>query len=150
MTPADETQSTAPMAKPPRLHSLWQVLTSMRQGLRTRHASAYARVHEAVICLQSFTTAIVEQLRAPLLWCRLTVLICMLIASLFRMAEPDTWLGHLFASRFEAAKAGYRTLLQVTDLGEGRQQRRTPLTRHDCGFHEILELALASNPYVTK
>jgi hypothetical protein len=64
------------------------------------------------------------------------------------MAEPDGWLGHLFASRFEAAIAGYRTLLQVTDLGEGRQQMRTPLTRNDPGFQEILELALDSAPYV--
>ena len=50
------------------------------------------------------------------------------------MAEPDTWLGSFFASRFEAAKIGYRTILQDQ-----------PPTLHDLGFQEILELALASD-----
>jgi hypothetical protein len=83
------------------------------------------------------------------MWLRFMAIVCTLMVALFRMAEPDTWLGHLFASRFEAAKTGYRTLLHVTDLGEGRSQRKTPLTRHDTGFQEILELAFASAQYVT-
>jgi hypothetical protein len=76
-------------------------------------------------------------------------IVCTLMGGLLRMVEPNTWLGHLFAARFEAAKAGYRTLLHVTDLREGRTQRRTPLTRHDLGFQEILELALTSSQSVT-
>jgi hypothetical protein len=122
----------------------------MRQGIRARRAAAYARVQkwvaesqevgrragrEAVIRLQPVTAAIVGRLSDPLLWLRFAALLCMLMGGLLRMAEPDTWLGRPFASRFEAAKAGYRTLLQP---------RLTHLTSNDPGFPEILELALTS------
>jgi hypothetical protein len=93
---------------------------------------------------QTYTAAITAKLRDLLLWLRFMAIVCTLMGGLLRMVEPNTWLGHLFAARFEAAKAGYRTLLHVTDLREGRTQRRTPLTKHDLGFQEILELALTS------
>jgi hypothetical protein len=142
-------------------------LSLMRQGMRTRRASAYARAQkwiaesqkvigragrEAVIHLQPFTATMVGRLSDPLIWLRFMALLCMLMGGLFRMAEPDAWLGHPFASHYEAAKAGYRTLLSVTqvDVRSGPiAVPGPPITRHDLGFQEILELAFASTPYVT-
>jgi hypothetical protein len=160
MRPADETDLIAQTAKPPRLYSLWHTLTRMRQGIRARRAPAYARAQEwmvelqevigragreTVSRLQPVTVAIVGRLREPLMWLRFMALLCMLMGGLFRLAEPDTWLGHLFASRYNAAKAGYKTLLQTDPMSvQGVEPR--PLTRQDHGFHEILELALLPFP----
>jgi hypothetical protein len=92
------------------------------------------------------------RLKDPLLWLRFVALLCMLLGGLLRMAEPDTWLGHLFASRYDAVTAGYRTLLQGTVV-DRRPDRPawigTPLTRNDPGFQEILELVFASDKAVT-
>jgi len=172
MIPADEREMIAQTATPPK-----HALTRIHQEIAARLASAYTRAgewvaeslevirragREAVIHLQPFTTTIIGRLRDPFIWLRFVALLCMLMGGLFRMAEPDTWLGHPFASRYEAAKAGYRALLSVTQVdgrkaySERMNTRRgpigghgPPITRHDLGFQEILELAFASTPYVT-
>jgi hypothetical protein len=158
MIPADEREMIAQTAPPPK-----HALTRIHQEIAARLASAYTRAgewvaeslevirragREAVIHLQPFTMTIVGRLIDPLMWLRFAALLCMLMGGLLRLAEPDTWLGHPFASRYEAGKAGYRTLLHVTgvEVGEDRRERRiTRLTRNNPGFHEILELALANN-----
>ena len=162
MTSAD-TELIAPPTKLPRLHSLWHTLTSMYQGLRARYASTYTWGQEWVVELQevigrayraaiiSLTTIIVGRFKEPLFWLRFAAILCTLMGGVLRMVEPDTWLGRPFASRFEAAKAGYQTLLQwrwvhVTAKRSYRLEER--LTRNDPGFHEILELALANAPKV--
>jgi hypothetical protein len=140
---------------PTRLQGLGRALIMARQGLCSTSACIYSwgkvwvaerQLWEAIwqsgqqvaTRLQTSAVKIEALVETRLFWFRLTAIVFTLIAGELKYAEPDSWLGRIFASRFEAVKIGYQTLLQ-----------KQPLTRHDTGFQEILELAFASAQYMT-
>jgi len=138
-----------------KLHTLWRALTRMLQRICAGSASIYAwlkawivewQPREVVRCTGA---VLLTRLRERLFWLRLIGPVCMLMTALLRMAEPDTWLGRPFATRFNAVKAGYKTLLQRDPVPGTRYGKLRPLSWQDQGFEEILELALTGETYVT-
>jgi hypothetical protein len=140
MTPDEEAELITPITNAARLQTLRRAFDRMRQRISAGSASIYtwlqARIAERQPreLIRHTGATLSTRLRKPLFWLRLIGPLCMFMAGMLRMAEPDTWLGNFFAYRFDAAKIGYRAMLQ-----------KQPLGPHDPGFQEILELALASD-----
>lgn len=118
-----------PYAKP--LTGIW-----MRTGALLHFLKAWKRALFTFDFIKGRTSKITQLISAKKRWLRLIAILFTVIGWSLQHANPESFPGIIFASKFEAAKTGYKTLLQ-----------KKPLTPHDKGFQEILELAFASSKY---
>jgi hypothetical protein len=86
--------------------------------------------------LRGFFTGLGESLTRPrrLWYLQLIALVCTLMAGELKSVEPDSWLGYPFATRFNAAKAGYKALLQRDPVPGTRYGNPPPLPAKIKGF----------------